>query len=689
MKKITKISVAFLTGYLMLVSADTFAQSLNTTDKVTTAIESTSGTKKPDCFIIASVVTQTNEKCYGQSNGNAAILIVGELAGNGPYTWSWSPTATNFALDTADFGNGLAAGTYTVTMTDALGCTGTINVTITQPPLLTVSTSSVTNDKCYGDNNGSAIVSASGGTPYKKLPAYTYTWAPAAGTTSTASNLTAGTYIVTVSDTNKCTAKDTVTITQPVQIATTLNVVSSSCSASNGSVGVVASKGISPYTYSWSPGGNTTDSITGLGAGTYTCTVTDGNGCSVSPLAIITDSTTLKNTLSNSANEKCYGESIGLAAYTVSGGKGPDTYAWTPSGGNSLSASGLAAGTYTFTATDSVGCKALSVIAITQPKQLRDSMVNIRQVLCYGAATGRTTAGVGGGTNPYSYSWSTGATTSNLNNVAAGTYSVMVTDKNGCMDSAKITLTQPATAIADSNKFTNVACYGGTTSATVYAYNGTPYKASAGYTYAWAPGGQTTNSVSGLAAGTYVVSIRDSNKCRLRDTIIVTQPASFILSTVDTSLSYPCSSKAWLTLAGTEAKYTFSWSPSGGTGDTAKNLCVGIYTVTITDSTGCVETDSVQIVSPAGIQQYANNNDIHVYPNPAKNTINIAIDGNDFAIQSVTLYDVTGRQISAEKVNANTSLLTLDIAKLAEGTYFVKLMSSTNYKIVKFSVAGK
>ncbi|HWY97859.1 MAG TPA: hypothetical protein VNY36_02130, partial [Bacteroidia bacterium] len=362
MKTITRIPVSFLSACMLFLSANSFAQPQKSDDKITTAIEQTTGTKKSNCFIFATIVNQTNEKCYGGTNGTAAILIATEIGGTGPYTWAWSPTATNFALDTVDFANGLAAGSYTVTMTDASGCTGTINVNITQPPVLTLTTSSSTNDKCYGGNNGSATLVAAGGTPYKKPPTYVYNWAPSASTTASASNLTAGTYIVTVTDTNKCTAKDTVTITQPVQIATTLNVVSSSCSTNNGSVGVVASKGISPYTYSWAPGGNTTDSITGLGAGTYTCTVTDANGCSVNPLAIVTDSTTLKNTLSNSANEKCYGETIGLAAYTVSGGKGPDTYAWTPSGGTGTSASSLAAGTYTFTATDSVGCKALSVI---------------------------------------------------------------------------------------------------------------------------------------------------------------------------------------------------------------------------------------------------------------------------------------------------------------------------------------
>ena len=476
--------------------------------------------KENSCFIFGAVIQQQNVKCYGGNTGLNPTLIFA-FGSTGPYSYAWSPTATNFAQDSIDGAVNLTAGAYTVTITNALGCIGTVVVNITQPPKLTLTTSASTNDLCNGGNNGSATVLAGGGTP-----SYTYGWAPAVSTTHSASNLTAGVYIVTVTDSNSCKTRDTITITQPVAITTSASVAPTGCTANNGSVSVVASNGVTPYTYLWMPGGNTTTSVSGLGLGNYTCTVTDANGCHVNATTIVPDSTTLSTSLVNSTNVKCFGDNNGAATLNVTGGMGhQDTYLWAPTGGTTTSASGLSAGTYSFTATDSVGCKSLTLITITQPHQLRDSMTNIRNIACYGANTGRTTVGVSGGTSPFTYVWSTNATTATITGLAIGTYTVKVTDNNGCLDSASITLTQPATAVADSNHVTSISCFGGTANATVYPYGGVHP-----YTYAWAPGGNTTNSAVGLSAGTYVVTVRDSNKCRLRDTIIITQPPSFIIA---------------------------------------------------------------------------------------------------------------------------------------------------------------
>jgi hypothetical protein len=688
MKKITKISSLILIGCAMLVSVSSFAGSSKDAGKTKTA-EAKTGNNGNFCTTTGIVLRQTNVTCYGGTNGNVVIFALG---GTQPYTYSWSPAvSSSLPLDTIDIAGNMAAGTYTCTVTDANGCSNPTTVTITQPTKIAVANTTVTNDKCYGGNNGSAVITASGGTPFKNNPNYTYAWAPNVSSSTAASNLTAGSYIITVTDSAKCTTKDTVKITQPVQIKTTSAVVPSSCKTNNGSVGVAPSLGVAPYTYTWAPGGNTTDSITGLAAGTYSCTVTDANGCNVTVTEIVTDSTTLANTLSNSANEKCYGETIGLAAFTVTGGSGTVTYAWTPTGGTGASASSLAAGTYTFTSTDALGCKAIDIVTITQPAALRDSMANIRQVLCFGGATGRLSDGVAGGTGPYAYTWSNGSTASNITNIPAGSYSVMTTDANGCKDSAKITITQPATAVADSNKGLTIACYGGTTTATVYAYGGTPFKNNPNYTYAWSTANSnTTSSVSGLTAGTYVVQIRDSNKCRVRDTLVITQAASFIQAT-DTTISWTaCSDQAWVVLTGGTAGYTFNWSPAGGTHDTATGLCAGKYAVTITNtSSGCVQTDSVYVGTVIGIEQYTNDQNIKVYPNPANTNLNIKIDGAGFIPQNVRVYDIAGREVISQNISSNQGLITLDVTKLSEGTYLLKLTGSNGNKIVKFSVSGR
>jgi hypothetical protein len=680
MKTITKSIMASLACFLILISANSYAGNPANTAKNEITNDSSSH-KTTFCLLFGAVLTQTNEKCFGQANG---FVIVAPIPGTGtkPYTYTWSPTVTNFSADTADAAFGLAAGSYTVTITDSNGCSTNVTVNITQPPPITATNTAQVNNLCNGGTSGSVVVNATGGTPFKAPPPYRYAWNPNVSTTDSGKNLAAGTYIITITDTNRCTGKDTVTITQPAPMIITSKITSSSCSGSNGTATVmVDSGGTSPYSYFWSTGA-TTDTIMGLAVGSYTCNILDSNFCIDSIAVIVTDSTTLAVSLINSANEKCYGNSVGLADYTVKGGKGPDTYSWAPSGGTNTIASGLTAGTYTFTAIDSVGCQAIGTVTITQPAMITDSMTNVRNVPCFGGANGRVTVGVNGGTSPYTYTWSTGATTSNITG-AAGTYSVLVTDANGCMDSASVNLTQPATAVADSNMVVNLTCYDGNNgSAYVTAYGGTHP-----YTYAWSAGGSTTDSATGLAAGTYIVTIRDSNRCRLRDTITVTQPLSFIVANDTTMNSNPCGSAAWVKLLGSMSKYTFSWS-SGQTTDTATSLCNGTYYVSITDSTGCTVIDTLVINNPTGINAITYDPGVKVYPVPASSKLNISISDNTFALQTINVYDMTGRELMQQKVSGNVNLFTLDVSRLAEGTYFLKL-TGNSVKIVKFSVEGK
>src|ERR1700722_15990070 len=164
MKTFTKFFSSFLIGCMMLASANLFAQQ---------AVKDND--KKSNCFILGAVLQQQNVKCYGGTTGLAVLFATGST---GPYTFTWSPTATSNSFDSIDAGTGLAAGTYTVSITNGLGCTGSVNVTITQPPKLTVATTSVIEDHCFGGTNGKAVLSASGGTPFKGTPNYTFAWAP-------------------------------------------------------------------------------------------------------------------------------------------------------------------------------------------------------------------------------------------------------------------------------------------------------------------------------------------------------------------------------------------------------------------------------------------------------------------------------------------------------------------------------
>ena len=215
-------------------------------------------------ILMATATASANVSCNGGSNGATSSTVSG---GTTPYTYAWTGGSTN---NTA---TGLTAGTYTLNVTDSHGCTATASAAITQPNMLSVSSSVTANVLCHGDSTGSASSSVSGGT----MP-YTYSWAPGGGTTDTAIGLKAGTYTLSVMDANGCTGTAMVSITQPTAIS--LSSTSTPDNGThNGTATVTATGGMMPYTFKWSPGGNTTASISGKDSGMYCCTVSDSNGC--------------------------------------------------------------------------------------------------------------------------------------------------------------------------------------------------------------------------------------------------------------------------------------------------------------------------------------------------------------------------------------------------------------------------
>jgi len=393
----------------------------------------------------------TNVNCFGSCNGSVVSTVTG---GTAPYTFAWSPAATNSTVGTTNTGTGLCAGTYTITVTDATGCTGTRTVTITQPPQITL-TPTQTNILCNGQCTGTASVTASGGNG-----TYTYSWAPSGGTGSSATGLCAGTYTVTVSSPAGCTRTQTFNITQVPAITATQTQTNITCNGlCNGSAAVVASGGTGTYTYAWAPSGGTGATATGLCAGTYTCTITSGPaGCTITRTFSITapPAITLTPTQTNVA---CNGGLTGSAAVSASGGPGPYTYAWAPSGGTGATATGLGAGTYTVTVTSNPGgCTATQTFSITQPPALTTtgSQTNI---LCNGACTGQASVVASGGPGPYTYAWApSGGTGATATGLCAGNYTVTVTSNpGGCTATRTFAITQPA-ALTATTSFTQATC---------------------------------------------------------------------------------------------------------------------------------------------------------------------------------------------------------------------------------------
>jgi hypothetical protein len=637
----------------------------------------------PVSCVLTLTITQVNVSCFGSCNGSSTVSVSG---GTAPYTYSWSPSGGNAAT-----ASGLCAGTYTCTVSDAAANNCSVVVTITQPPHLSATISSSVNVSCNGGNNGTASSTVTGGTA-----PYTYNWTPLGGNGPTASSLSAGTYTVTATDAHGCTSSATVVITQPTQLTATDSQTNVSCfGGSNGSVSVIASGGTPPYSYSWSPApgsGQGTPNATVLIAGTYTCTITDGNGCFITSVATVTQPTQLTSSIPTSTNVTCFGANDGTAHATVSGGSPTYTYNWSPAPGTgqgTLNVTGLTPTTYTLTVSDSHGCSTSSTQTISQPAQLTATCTNVGSTC--GNPNGSASVTAAGGTAVFNYSWNPGGqTTATATGLSAGTYTCTVTDAHGCTTTSTTVVTNAAGPTITSVTNTNVTCNGGSDgSATANETGGT-----GPFSYSWSPtpgGGQGTPTATGLSAGTYTVTITDNNGCSYTSSIIITQPNVLIVTTSSTTESCGtcCDATATGYPSGGTAPYTYSWSctPTQTTA-TATGLCAGTYTVCITDVNNCAICSTVTVSFTTGITNANPEEGFMLYPNPAQEEITLSLDAVNNGQVKIDVLNLSGESIYSETVYASGSFKkAIDLKNFSKGIYFIRV--STNQqthtaKLIKY-----
>lgn len=549
---------------------------------------------QPPCNTFTITMTTVNPLCNG-GQGSATANITG---GTGPFTYLWNPSG-----QTTQTATGLGAGTYIVQVTDqGTGLFCFCSVAITEPALLIGFPFSVSPPLCNGDCNGSIIVSQSGGTS-----PYSYNWSPGPlPNNDTVTGLCSGTYTIQIIDGNGCsppTATVVVPLPQPALLVPNGTFTNVLCSlACNGTATVAPTGGTLPYTYIWTPSGGTNATATGLCPGTYTCTIEDANGCDTTYVVTITQPTNLTVTVGSTGNPiPCNGQCTATATATPGGGTPPYSYSWAPGGQTTQTITGLCAGTYTVTVTDANLCTRTQTITITQPPALTLSISTTNNpLLCNGFCNATAAATVGGGTPAYSYSWSPGGQTTQIaTGLCANTYTVTITDANGCTITGTVTITQPpALTLSISTTNNPLTCFGQCiATATATAGGGTP-----AYTYLWNPGGMTTSSVTGLCANTYTVTVTDANNCTITQTVTITQPPqiTIAISTTNNPLQCfgMCNATATANVGGGSPPYSYSWNPTGQTTQTATGLCVGTYTVTITDNLGCTRTATVTVTQP-------------------------------------------------------------------------------------------
>jgi hypothetical protein len=533
-------------------------------------------------ILATSVSTVSNVSCNG---GNDGAISVASSGGVASYNYNWSNGSTSSSL------TGLTAGTYTVTTTDANGCTSALSQSVTQPSGLTAIISSSSNLSCNGGNDGSVVASAAGGTA-----TYGYAW-NTGGSGTTITSLTAGTYSVTVTDANGCTDAISQTLTQPTSLSVSLAGTNISCNAGNdGSVTSSSSGGTAAYTYAWS-NGSSTSSITALTAGNYSITVSDANGCTTTATQALTQPTALTVSISSSSNISCSSGNNGTITAAGTGGTATYSYLWSNSY-SGATVSGLTAGNYTVTITDANGCTASSSQALTEPSALSTSITVSANVSCNASSDGSMTASTTGGTTSYSYLWNNGVTTATNSGLSAGNYIVTITDANGCTSTSSSAITEPTTLTSTVSVGNNVGCNGGSNAALTATGSG----GTVSYTYLWS-NGATSATNSGLSAGTYTITITDANSCTSTSSGTITEPAALTASiSIDNNVSCNGLSDGALTATATggTTNYSYIWSNAASTA-TIASLTAGNYSVTITDANGCTSTSNAVITQPSAL----------------------------------------------------------------------------------------
>ncbi len=527
----------------------------------------------PNCVTVYGTpnvtLTPTAPACANGTNGS----IISAVSGTAPYIYSWNTGAATANL------SGIAAGNYTLTVTDANSCTKATTAAVTNPTGLTI-TGTSTNNTCNGVNNGSITVTASGGTGNK-----TITWSNGSNG-ATINNLAAGSYTATATDQNGCTASQSFTITAPAAITITNTTTQPSCFGStNGSITVSSTGGTGNKTYNWNTGA-TGATLSNLGNGVYTVTATDANGCTKTASYTITAPAAVN--ANHSDFDIACSNLYGSAQVSPTGGTAPYTTVWSTGTTGSV-VNSLAAGNYSVTVTDSNGCTDQESFSIVQSTSL-NVYIDSQNIECNNSASGSATAIVSGGSGIYEYVWSNGATTSSINSLEAGLYSLIVSDSEGCQGSAQAVITQPE-ALSLAVFKTDISCFGendGTGNATATGGIGP-------YTYEW-DNGSMGSSVTDLSEGLHSVTAIDNNGCSVSESIIIVEPsmltASIIVTTFETCVGNDGSAVA--NIMGGTPGYFISWS-DGSSGQMLNEVASGDYQVTITDANGCQLSGSIEI----------------------------------------------------------------------------------------------
>ena len=552
--------------------------------------------------LLAVNATPTPITCRGANDGVVNANVSG---GTGPFSYAWSGPGSY--VNTGNPVTGLSAGTYYVTVTDAYLCAKTASAVVLESPTLLSVSATATPITCYGSHDGIVTATASGGTA-----GYTYAWSSPNGYTGTGNPITgleAGVYYVTVTDAYQC-QKTTSALVEEAESLLAVSAIPTpiTCTGSHdGAVVANAMGGYGAYTYYWTGPDNyssTSNPITGLYAGTYYVTVTDAFHCQKTALATVLESAVLLSVTATPTPITCRGSNDGIVTASAGGGTGPFTYSWSGPGtytntGNPIT--GLSAGTYYVTVTDSYQCRKTASAIVLESESLLAVNAIATPITCTGNHDGIVTSSASGGAGGYTYNWSNGATTTSISGLSAGTYTVTVTDAYLCQKTASATVLESPLLLAVSASPTPITCTGSNDGVVTASVSG----GTGPFTYSWSGPDTYTNTgnpITGLIAGTYYVTATDAYLCQKTASATVLESQVLLaVSATPTPITCTGASDGVVTasVSGGTGPFTYSWSGPGTytqTGNPITGLSAGTYYVTVTDAYLCHKTASATVL---------------------------------------------------------------------------------------------
>lgn len=526
---------------------------------------------------------KVNANCATGVAGSISLAVSGGASG---YTYQWNDN------NASQNRTGLAAGTYSVVVSDANGCSASVASTI-------ASTGSISANFSY-TGTYCAPIAAVNFTNAGTVNGVTHTWQLDASNNSSQASpsytyVNAGSYTVSHTVSNAvCSNTVTKTVAVKAQPAIAASVEQIPCNGGgDGAITLNVTDGLPPYSYNWGSG-VTSQNRMNLSVGSYTVTVGDANGCTASYSTAIVEGSPI-NVSETHNNVTCHSGNNGSINITATGGILPYSYRWS-SGDMTEDIANVPAAQYLVTVTDAHDCSAVTSIAVTQPEALQVTLNKI-DATCYGSATGSIVAVVSGGVQPVEYIWNTAATSNSLNNIPAGNYALNVKDAAGCVAHASVAVSQADELVLNETALAPT-CFGKGDGSISFAANGGAGSYSYKLSNITMQGG-----INGLQAGVYHLEVSDANGCTVAKDVTLVAPAAMEIAAeiANEKCGEPNTGSINVSVIGGNAPYVYTWN-NNATGNNVAQLSEGTYVVTVTDAKGCKQTKANVVNASEGLQ---------------------------------------------------------------------------------------